>query len=278
MDEEINVIHWQIYKFPKLKDFTNIVNQALEILKNEPNIAYIASPVTVIGDLHGHFKDLLFFLKNKTENSKFVFLGDYVDRGNQSLDILFFLLNIKVKYPNNIVLLRGNHEFKSINLNYGFKTECKHKYPNTNIWELCNKLFETLPIACIIDEKYFCIHGGVTPEILLNDILKYNRFTHDWEATFSDLLWSDPCNDLGLQFNTTRGCGKFYGPDITKKFLQKNNLEKIIRAHECEPFGYKWWHDDRVLTIFSASNYTGNNSAAVLKILDDGSLHVESHH
>ncbi|KAI9143031.1 Metallo-dependent phosphatase-like protein [Paraphysoderma sedebokerense] len=260
-----------------------IINKGTEILKKEPTLLDVEAPVTVCGDIHGQFFDLmkLFDVGGNPADTKYLFLGDYVDRGYFSIECVLYLWALKIWYPNTIFLLRGNHECRHLTDYFTFKLECKHKY-SEKVYEACLESFCSLPLAAVMNKQFLCIHGGLSPELTtLDDLRSINRFreppTH---GLMCDLLWADPIEDFGqekttefFQHNHVRGCSYFFTYHAACAFLEKNNLLSIIRAHEAQDAGYRMYKKTKttgfpsVITIFSAPNYLDvyNNKAAVLK-------------
>ena len=251
-------------------------------IKQEPNILKIKDPVTVVGDLHGQFYDLIKCLEvgGNLEDTKYLFLGDYVDRGNYSIENLILLMAIKLNFKNSVLMLRGNHECRQMTSFFNFKLECEVKY-DSEVYLRFIEVFDCLPIACLINEKFIAVHGGISPQInFIDDIMKINRFTEPPKAgALCDLLWSDPCNKdkdaikINFAANVNRGCSYVFGNKAVVPFFEKNNIISIIRAHEAQVEGfkiYKWnpiLDFPSVITVFSAPNYCDvyNNKAAVVK-------------
>ena len=263
-------------------DFLELLSIFKEIIKAEPNIIKIEDPVTVVGDLHGQYYDLLKCLEvgGNPENTKYLFLGDYVDRGTFSIENILLLMSLKINFKNTILMLRGNHECRQMTSFFNFKQECEVKY-DYQLYDIIMETFDCLPIACLINDKFIAIHGGISPEInKIGDISKINRFEEPPKSgAMCDMLWSDPCEKddeaIGLGFitNSTRGCSYVFGSKAAIPFLKKNDILSIIRAHEAQLEGYKMYQWDQnvdfpsVITIFSAPNYCDvyNNKAAVIK-------------
>lgn len=253
-----------------------LCNKAIEVLIHEPNILRLRSPVVVVGDIHGQFSDLLTLLQIEggPEKSTYIFLGDYVDRGYNSLSCILLLLTYKVLYPQKIYLLRGNHEQKPINKVYGFYDECLMKYNDLKVYNALNMVFSHLNIGAIVDNRYLCVHGGISPRISISKLDRIDRFEKIAEdSLFNDVLWSDPYYRNGASFNP-RGCGYLFGEDVLKQFLIYNNLEAIIRSHQLAIEGYKWDFDGLCLTVWSAPDYMGKclNPATILVIEKDGQI------
>lgn len=187
--------------------------------------------------------------------ANYLFLGDYVDRGKQSLETICLLLAYKIKYPENFFLLRGNHECASINRIYGFYDECKRRY-NIKLWKTFTDCFNCLPIAAIIDEKIFCVHGGLSPELHTMDQIKKIQRPLDVpdSGIICDLLWSDPDKDIDGWGENDRGVSFTFGGDIVAKFLKKHDLDLVCRAHQVVEDGYEFFGKRRLVTIFSAPN------------------------
>lgn len=247
---------------------------AIDILTNESNIRDVAAPVTIVGDIHGQYLDLLqiFETMGRAPEKNYVFLGDYVDRGGQSVETIQLLVALKVRFPSQVTLLRGNHECRSVTQVFGFYDEVLYKYNSVSVWTYYTDLFDYLPLGCIIDNKIFCTHGGLSPEVdTMDDIQLIDRFRevpHD--GPICDLLWSDPSEESGWGMSS-RGAGYLFGPDVTEKFLHENGLDLLCRAHQLVLDGYSWAHDKKVVTLFSAPNYCGRawNQGAAMTVSKD---------
>lgn len=260
-----------------LEQTTEILHTSMDILTKEPNLLIINSPVTIIGDIHGQFYDLCNMIaRYDFTQDTLVFLGDYVDRGAFSIEVYLYLLSLKIAYPNNIYLLRGNHESEKMSTYFTFKTECIHKY-NEDMYKIFVKSFYTLPLVAICCKFFYCAHGGISPDIdYVNEINDINRFREPpFSGTYCDILWSDPHPRFNMQkdysMNTQRNCSFFFSQKAARKFLIRNNLKCIIRGHEVQSDGYKLYTDPNdgftsVITIFSAPNYCDvyQNKGAVM--------------
>lgn len=263
-----------------------ILKMATQCLSREPNLLQVPAPVTVCGDIHGQFYDLLklFEVGGNPENTPYLFLGDYVDRGSFSVECLLYLYSLKLNFKEHFWLLRGNHECKHLTSYFTFKSECLHKY-NLKVYESCCQSFNALPLAAVMNGQYFCVHGGISPELKsLEDLNRVDRFREiPSRGLMCDLMWADPierydedANDPSAgKFvpNSVRGCSFAFTYSAACDFLQRTGLLSIIRAHEAQDAGYRMYKNTEalgfpsLLTLFSAPNYldTYKNKAAVLK-------------
>ena len=183
-------------------------------------------------------------------------MGDFVDRGFYSVETFLLLLALKVRYPDRIYLIRGNHESRQITQVYGFYDECLRKYGSITVWRYCTEIFDYLSLSAIIDGKIFCVHGGLSPSIQTLDqirtIDRKQEVPHD--GPMCDLLWSDPEDTQGWGVSP-RGAGYLFGSDVVSQFNAANDIEMICRAHQLVMEGYKWHFNETVLTVWSAPNY-----------------------
>ena len=229
--------------------------------------------MNICGDIHGQFYDLLqlFELGGYPPDKNYLFLGDYVDRGRQSIETMCLLLAYKIKYPENFFLLRGNHECSSVNRIYGFYNECKRRY-SIKLWKNFCDCFNCLPIAAIIDDTIFCCHGGLSPELVfVNEIKEIIRPTDVPEqGMLCDILWSDPNKDIIDDYfgENERGISVTFSKKYLQKFLSDNNLELLCRAHQVVEEGYEFFANKKCVTVFSAPNYCGmfDNSGAMMVV------------
>ncbi|KAM0522675.1 hypothetical protein ACHAO3_002130 [Verticillium nonalfalfae] len=304
-----------------------------EVLMEESNIQPVCTPVTVCGDIHGQFYDLLELFRvaggmpgesnveapktstsiitsedieppteitnpklrkkirskpsdetmtdadedatedlgtsprpdsaievatsSQSADTRFVFLGDFVDRGYFSLETFTLLMCLKAKYPDRIVLVRGNHESRQITQVYGFYEECQQKYGNASVWKACCHVFDFLVLAAIVDGELLCVHGGLSPEIRTIDqirvVARAQEIPH--EGAFCDLVWSDP-EDVETWAISPRGAGWLFGDKVATEFNHVNGLKLIARAHQLVNEGYKYhFQQNSVVTVWSAPNY-----------------------
>ncbi|RYO75657.1 hypothetical protein DL766_003820 [Monosporascus sp. MC13-8B] len=252
-------------------DVQRLCDKAREVLQEESNVQPVKCPVTVCGDIHGQFHDLmeLFKIGGPNPDTNYLFMGDYVDRGYYSVETVTLLVALKIRYPQRITILRGNHESRQITQVYGFYDECLRKYGNANVWKFFTDLFDYLPLTALIDNQIFCLHGGLSPSIdTLDNIRALDRIQEvPHEGPMCDLLWSDPDDRCGWGISP-RGAGYTFGQDISEAFNHNNGLTLIARAHQLVMEGYNWSQDRNVVTIFSAPNYCYRcgNQAAIMEI------------
>ena len=255
----------------KEEEIKYLIQKSLKIIKKENMLLEITAPLRICGDIHGQYYDLLRIFEHCgfPEDFNYLFLGDYVDRGKQSLETICLLLTYKIQYPNKVYLLRGNHESSVTNRIYGFYDECKRRY-NIRLWKNFTELFNYLPVAALIDDKILCMHGGLSPEIhSINDINQFNRPTDVPDSgALCDLLWSDPDKDVDDFEENDRGISYVFGEKVVKDFNSKNDIDLIIRAHQVVDDGYEFFADRQLITIFSAPNYCGefDNAAGILTV------------
>ncbi|KAM6544545.1 hypothetical protein CsatB_025281 [Cannabis sativa] len=242
-----------------------------DVFLRQPMLLELEAPVKICGDIHGQYSDLLrlFEYGGLPPRSNYLFLGDYVDRGKQSLETICLLLAYKIKYPENFFLLRGNHECASINRIYGFYDECKRRF-NVRLWRIFTDCFNCLPVAALIDEKILCMHGGLSPDLKnLKQIRMIQRPTDVAEhGLLCDLLWSDPSKDIQGWGPNERGVSFTFGADRVTEFLRKQDLDLICRAHQVVEDGYEFFANRKLVTLFSAPNYCGefDNAGAMMSV------------
>jgi len=252
-------------------DVKTLCDQAKVILEKEQNVHPVSTPTTFVGDVHGQWYDMMevFKIVGYPPETCFLFLGDYVDRGYYSVESVSLVVALKVRYPDKVYLIRGSHESRQITQVYGFYDECLRKYSTPNVWKYFTDLFDYLPLTVLVDNKIFCVHGGLSPGIdTLDDIRALDRVKevpHD--GAVCDLIWSDPDDRAGWGVSP-RGAGYTFGQSITEKWNHTNGLILTARAHQLVMEGYQWTHDNKLITLFSAPNYSYRcgNRAAIMKV------------
>lgn len=255
-------------------EIIGVCRAARGIFLSQPTLLELGTPVKVVGDIHGQFGDLMriFQLCGMPPTANYLFLGDYVDRGKQSIETFLLLLCFKIRYPENVFLLRGNHECASVTKVYGFYDECKRR-ASTKVWKSFVDVFNTLPIAATIGGKIFCVHGGLSPYLnALDEIRSIQRPTDIPEVgLLSDLLWSDPDDSVSDWGPNDRGVSYCFGRSVVNEFCSKFGFDLIARGHMVVEDGYEFFHKRRLVTVFSAPNYCGEfgNWAAVMTVSRD---------
>jgi len=254
--------------------------QTRSIFHNEAALLEIDAPMKIVGDIHGQYFDLLRLFElggYPSADSRYIFLGDYVDRGSHSLEVILLLFCYKIAYSNDFYLLRGNHECGSINRIYGFFDECKRRYPDGGIhlWKTFTDVFNYLPVAAIIDEKIFCMHGGLSPQIMkrqsLQQIANIKRPTDVPDrGLLCDLLWADPDPYIDTWGPNDRGVSYTFGAAVLNQFLNVHDMDLICRAHQVVEDGYEFFGSRTLVTIFSAPNYCNefDNAGAMMSVDD----------
>ncbi|KAL3753253.1 serine/threonine-protein phosphatase PP1 isoform X2 [Eucalyptus grandis] len=217
---------------------------AKQVFLAQPNLLELEAPINICGDIHGQYPDLLRIFESGgfPPDSNYLFLGDYVDRGKQSIETICLLLAYKIKFPENFFLLRGNHECASINRIYGFYDECKRRF-SVRLWKIFTDCFNCLPVAAVIDDKIICMHGGLSPELVNLDQIRVLERPMDVpdQGLLCDLLWADPDREIKGWGENDRGVSYTFGADKVAEFLRKHDLDLICRAHQilsCKSLSY----------------------------------------
>ncbi|MFS7923834.1 putative protein-serine/threonine phosphatase [Helianthus anomalus] len=257
-------------------EIRQLCTAAKEVFLGQPNLLELEAPIKICGktgDIHGQYSDLLrlFEYGGHPPESNYLFLGDYVDRGKQSIETICLLLAYKIKYKENFFLLRGNHECASINRIYGFYDECKRRF-NVRLWKTFTDCFNCLPVSALIDDKILCMHGGLSPDLKNLDQIRNIARPVDVpdQGLLCDLLWADPDRDTEGWGENDRGVSYTFGADKVSEFLEKHDLDLICRAHQVVEDGYEFFANRQLVTIFSAPNYCGefDNAGAMMSVDD----------
>lgn len=263
---------------------SELTRTAVGVLSCQSSLIEIPVPSTLIGDIHGNIFDLLRILQkfaNFTNPDTLLFLGDYVDRGRHSLEVITLLLALLCKYPQKVFLLRGNHEFGHMNKMYGFHEQMKAKYHNDQLWSEFQNVFAWLPLAAVVGGKIFCVHGGPSPGInSLDQIRAIQRplLNYDDDSRISDLVWSDPHDTVATFTENHRGCGLLYGAEAVKGFLKGTGLKLLVRAHQCVADGFCTFAQNVGVTLFSSSEYCRlmHNKCGVMCVQPKGRIEIYS--
>ena len=248
--------------------------KSMEIFMQESSFLELTAPIIICGDIHGQYRDLirLFDFGGTPEKKQYLFLGDYVDRGKNSIECISLLLAYKIKFPKNIYLLRGNHESEMINRTYGFYDECKRRY-NLRIWKIFSDCFNWLPISSIVNSKILCMHGGLSPDLKeLKNIKQIVRPTEvPDKGLLCDLLWSDPDADAEDWAPNNRGISVLFNENLVEKAIDELDIDLICRAHQVVESGYEFFAQRQLVTVFSAPNYCGefDNAGAFMLVNKD---------
>ena len=232
-----------------------------EILKDEPNVLRISSPITICGSIYGQFYDLkeIFKIGGTPPYTNYIFLGNFVNNGFYSIETISLLLCLKLRFPKRIFLIRGAEETKNRSYSGGFYDECLIKYPSSNIWKILNNVFDILPLSAIIDNNIFCVHSGLSISLeTIDEINQINRFCEiPDEGPINELIYNYPEECKGWGRFPKGNCPLFFGSDITENFQRINNLSLICR---CEKYGYykkgyNYFHNNNFVSIISAPNF-----------------------
>ncbi|KRX18254.1 Serine/threonine-protein phosphatase PP1 [Trichinella nelsoni] len=253
------------------QELMEILNAAIPLLLAEQSLIEFNAPVVICGDIHGQFEDLLRLYDSVgwPPEKRYLFLGDYVDRGPQSVEVMSLQVLLKLQYPNDYFLLRGNHEHAVINRSYGFYNECTSRY-SVNLWKRFQNLFACMPLSALVSKKIFCMHGGISSELKNFDQIRgIQRPTSVSPCgILCDLLWADPEENANGFEKSPRGVGCVFGENVTIEFCNNMGIDLIVRAHQVFDQGYQFFAERRCVTVFSAPNYCNmfNNAAAALII------------
>lgn len=270
------LLHKQLLHETLLRE---ICEKTKEVLMLESNVVHVAAPVTVVGDIHGQFYDLIeiFRIGGYPPHTNYLFLGDYVDRGLFSVETISLLTCLKLRYPHRVQLVRGNHESRAVTQSYGFYTECVRKYGSSSVWTYFTDMFDYLTLSVVIEDRIFCVHGGLSPTIHSIDQIKVvDRFREiPHEGAMADLVWSDPDSEKEDFAISPRGAGYTFGSGVVRKFLATNDMHHILRAHQLCMEGFTVLFDNRLSTVWSAPNYCYRcgNSASILEVGPGETMH-----
>ena len=258
----------QLTAIPKFEPrcVLDLCDAAKQVFMDRPMLLHKAETVYIVGDLHGSFHDLVRLLRTLDyRHNKFLFLGDYVDRGHFSLEVICLLFALMVTRPDDFTLLRGNHEFRDVCEKYGFKQETLNVYGEDTVFRAFCDVFEYMPVACLLNDAHFCVHGGISQHLKsLNEISRIPRPLKNGSGSpfVMDLLWADPCEAIPDYCESSRSEDySNFGSSAFRHFLADMGIRTVVRAHEYTAAGVKLQFRS-LLTVFSASSYSGHGSNA----------------
>ena len=258
-----------------------VLDEIKKVLISEPIFLELHPPITLVGDVHGQLYDLLRIFEKcgYPPDTNYLFLGDYIDRGFRSIETITLLFCYKILYPQNIYLLRGNHEISFVNYCRGFIDDIKKEYDDTSIYDKFNDIFNYLPLASIIDDQVFCVHGGISPKLTSFDEIKKieKPVTADEffngekfvEGFITDFLFAECDTDIDDWRPGPNNLSILFGQKTLNDFVQKFNLKMVCRGHEvADGIWYPFSPNNSLLTIFSASKFRliHENRAAVVNL------------
>ncbi len=244
-----------------LPKINNILELEPAVLRIDPRAM---ESIMLVGDIHGDLDalDFVMGMREELDCKHMLFLGDYVDRGVQGTEVLIKLFRLKLKEPQNIFLLRGNHETVDMNIYYGFFEEIGF---DRDFLQNVSRTYDRLPVATVISGHTFCVHGGINGTESVDTITKEGAFPY---------LWNDPSKRPGLSTSSRGSTVKEFGPDIVDGFLETNGLKRIVRGHTALRAGYEWWFDGKLLSLFSCPDYVGLGNAAAFALLEKEELKI----
>ena len=262
-------------------DLMDLCKDVKRVFLDEPTVLEFDPPVLIVGDLHGQILDLFRIIQANglPSTKRYLFLGDFVDRGEFSIEVVTYVFLLKIVFPHNVFVIRGNHEFDAVCATGGFGHDLNWMYRNPVVYYSFLDSFSAIPIAALISRSYLAVHGGIGPD--LNDIQQIRHLKRpivDFDDGIIDsLLWSDPCPDVESYQKSKRGTGYLFGARVLKSFLEMNALKVLIRGHQCVQEGYSELFDKKIVTVFSASNYCGSigNKCAVMVIKRTGEFEYQ---
>lgn len=266
--------------FIPLPVLASILNEVQQRFTEEPIVMHIQSPFVVVGDIHGHILDLFRILKHfgMPPARRYLFLGDLVDRGEFSTEAVTLVFVMKILWPKDVFIVRGNHEFQDQCERGGFFDELRGIYNDDIVNTYFLKAFAMMPLAAIIDNETLAVHGGIGPALPNLDVIRQVKrpLRNFKNESVADLLWSDPTNTISYFMPSNRGTGNFFGIETVKKFFESNRIKQLVRGHQCIESGCAMEFSGLVVTVFSASNYcnTTSNKSGALVIREDGAYEI----
>lgn len=300
-----NCCDWTSVSAQEQRRRTNVVTQVLSqgrrVFEAESRVARICSPCLVFGDTHGNLWDLLSYQRLVWQRHPLltqtcVFLGDYVDRGLQAVEVFLFLLCLKLVSPESVVLLRGNHETREMHAQFTFRAEVLSKFRDNgrDMYDRFCAVMDCMPVAGLIDERLFCAHGGIPATVTrirnLRTMPSCLSHVEDECLAAWHILWNDPLDEEemrelrqamgsesgsssgGFFFNVKRGTGYVFGEQAVDRFNCVNDTSHVIRAHELVMNGWRLHFGGKTITVFSSSAYTGESNTPACILVQDQTL------
>ena len=256
-------------------DISKLLDETRATYPDPEAIIELDGDIYIIGDIHGNFFDLLrmFAVIENPLDQNYLFLGDFVDRGSFSLDVVLFLFTLRCKFPKQVHFIRGNHEFRDLNEMYGFKEEIMSRFESADLWDQINRVFEYLPFVAIVNKENFCVHGGIGPSTNIDKIKAIDFPVPKWQSgLIMDLVWSDPGHKISHFLQSERGLGALFGRLQLIQFLKATEMKRMIRGHQCVNGVHVKWNGI-LITVFSSSNYSDyQNPAGILYIDSSGAM------
>lgn len=261
------------FPMPDIDSVRLMCVDVVRILEDEHTVMDVAPPVLIVGDIHGHVSDLIRILKSGFDE-KYLFLGDYVDRGLFSVEVVIIMLAAKLRYPDKFIFVRGNHEMSEQCVDSGFQADVMRRFNSKATYLSLVNVFSFLPLAAIVDNRWLCVHGGLGLCDMSVSVLRAIKrpITKLENIVVTSLLWSDPSDEVAVFKPSPRGLGFVFGARVVNAYLEGNQLSGIIRAHQVVKEGVRKQFDGKVITVFSASNYCGRieSSCGILQVTEEG--------
>lgn len=269
----------QIFEL-KREEIALLIDEALAVLGQEKTLIEFNNKKTLfVGDTHGDLDSTASVVRKFLDKGyrHIVFLGDYVDRGPHQIENMNYILCLKLLYPKRVVLLRGNHETPETNSRYGF-LDVVTRNLSQEFYRSYNDLFSYLPYSCLIDKRVLCLHGGLAKQLCsINQLRRIPRQVRITDPIAYQILWNDPVEGVEGFVESMRGSNIFYfGKDAFNRFAEKNEVDLVIRAHQAFSKGYRFFFDNRILSIFSAKDYVKPTEAKIAELGEDSSLRILS--
>ncbi len=259
------------------KLITKFLHEITSSLSGKPNIAKIQGRTIFSGDIHGDINSMLTALKIAEQyDANIVFLGDMIDRGSHNVECVNLILAHMHQAPDRFFYTRGNHEFEGINAKWGFKDSVLENYSD-KVYQLYNEVFTKLPIAALWDNKIFGVHGGVSRHLkTLEDIENLEHENRGFRDEYVDIVWNDPAIEPqnGFEMNNKRGIFYYFGQDVFDEFMDNNGLELFIRGHNKQKPGYRYFFDNRLISIFTSADHYKDTKPSVVLVEEDASHEI----